>query len=218
MFIGHYALGFAAKRLVPAVSLGTLFLACQLADLLWPTFVLLGLERFEIAAGHTAVTPLRFTHYPYSHSLVALSGWMLAFALGHALLRRSGPFTAVVLGGLVMSHYLLDVVTHSPDMPLTLTGSTRLGLGLWDSKPATLIVELGLFAVCVALYVRATRPRDRKGAIGFALLIGFLLFTYFANLFGPPPPSVAAVAWSAQLLWLLVAWGYWLDRHREPRP
>ena len=214
MFIGHYALAFGAKKLTPLVSLGTLFMACQLADLLWPTFVMLGLEHFEVAPGDTAVTPLRFTHYPYSHSLVALVGWLLAFGLGHVLIKRSGWFTATVLGALVFSHYVLDVVTHRPDMPVTFGGEARLGLSLWNSKIATIAVEVTLFAIGVGLYTRATKPRDRAGSIGFIALIGFLVLTYFANLFGPPPPSVAAVAWSAQLLWLLVFWGYWLDRHR----
>jgi len=48
VFIGHFAVAFAAKRAVPEVSLGTLFLAAQLADLVWPTLVLLGFEQFAI--------------------------------------------------------------------------------------------------------------------------------------------------------------------------
>ena len=217
MFIGHYALGFGAKKLVPAVSLGTLFLGCQLADLLWPTFCALGLEHFEVAPGDTVVTPLRFTHYPFSHSLVALIGWMLAFGLGHMLLRRSNLFTAAVLAGLVLSHYVLDVLTHRPDMPVTLTGTARLGFALWDSKLATIAVEFALFALGAGTYLRVTKPRDRRGSWGLWTLIAFLLVTYFANLFGPPPPSVTAVTWSAQLLWLLVFWAFWVDRHRGVR-
>lgn len=214
MFIGHYALAFGAKKLTPVVSLGTLFLACQFADLLWPTFVMLGLERFEVAPGDTEVTPLRFVHYPYSHSLVALVGWMLAFGLAHLLLRRSTLFTAAVLAGLVFSHYVLDFITHRPDLPITLSGDARLGLSLWNSRLATIAVEVPMFALGVWLYARVTKPRDRAGSIGLYSLVAFLAITYLANLFGPPPPSVEAVAWSAQLLWLLVAWGYWLDRHR----
>ena len=217
MFIGHYALAFGAKRLTPSTSLGTLFVACQLADLLWPTFVLFGLEHFEIAPGDTVVTPLRFSHYPYSHSLVALSGWMLVFALGHMLLQRSSLFTAAVLGGLVLSHFVLDVLSHRPDMPITLHGDSRWGLELWSSLPATIAVESALFAFGVAVYMRATTQSDRVGSIGLVALLAFLVITYVANLFGPPPPSVTAVTWSAQALWLLVLWGYWVDRHRVLR-
>ena len=217
MFIGHFAVGFGAKRAVPAVSLGSLFLACQLADLLWPSFVLLGLERFEIDPGNTAFTPLDFVSYPYSHSLVALLGWGLAFAVLYRLVRRGTWAAALTLAAVVLSHWVLDVVSHRPDMPVTLHGPERLGLGLWNSVPATLAVELALLAAGVALYHRATAPRDRTGSIALWSLVGFLLVITFANLASPPPPSTTAVAWTAQAVWLLVAWGYWIDRHRQLR-
>jgi hypothetical protein len=217
MFIGHFAVGFAAKKAAPAVSLGSLFLACQLADLVWPTLVLAGIERVEVRPGVTVVTPLDFVHYPWSHSLVALLVWGAALGLTYRLLRRSAWTAPLVLGALVLSHWVLDFVSHRPDMPLTLTGPERLGLGLWSSLPATMIVELLLFALGVALYQRATAPKDRTGSYAFAGLVAFLLIVYFASLFGPPPPNAAAVAWSAQAMWLLVAWGYWIDRHRLPR-
>lgn len=217
MFIGHYALGFGAKKLAPTVSLGTLFLACQLADLLWPSLVLLGLEVVEIRPGDTVVTPLHFVSYPYSHSLVALLGWAAALGIGYLVIRRSRAVTAFVIGGLVISHWLLDFVTHRPDMPLTLSGSERFGLGLWNSFSATVAVELLLMVGGVALYLRSTEARDRRGSVGFWLLVVFLLTVYLANLLGPPPPSVRAVGWAGQALWLLVVWGYWVDRHRQPR-
>jgi len=217
MFIGHFALGFGAKRAAPTVSLGTLFLACQLADLLWPTLVLLGIEVVKVQPGDTAVTPLTFVSYPYSHSLVALLIWGALFGGGYVLIRKSRTLTGVVIGGLVLSHWVLDVLTHRPDMPITIGGSTRLGLDLWDSLPATVAIELLLFAVGVGLYARFTEARDRRGSFGFWGLVGFLVGVYFINLFGPPPPSAAAVAWGAQALWLLVIWGYWVDRHRQVR-
>ena len=68
MFIGHLGLAFGAKTAAPTVSLGTLFLACQFADLLWPMLVLLGVERVAIAPGATAMTPLDFVSYPYLFS------------------------------------------------------------------------------------------------------------------------------------------------------
>jgi hypothetical protein len=216
MFIGHFALAFGAKKLVPGVSLGTSFAAVQLADLAWPTFVLLGLERFEIHPGDTAFTPLEFVHYPYSHSLVALLGWALAFAALYMLVRRAPLRTGVVLAALVLSHWLLDFLSHRPDMPLTLHGAERFGLGLWDSVPATLVVESLLFAGGVFVYRSATRAIDRVGKVAFWALVGFLAVVYLANAFGPPPPSTAAVAWSAQAIWLLVLWAYWVDRRRAP--
>lgn len=217
MFIGHYAVALGAKRVAPALSLGALFLACQLADLVWPTLVLLGVERVAIHPGDTAVTPLAFIHYPYSHSLLALVAWGAVLGLGYPGVRRAPMRAGIVLAAVVVSHWVLDVVSHRPDMPLGLTGSTRLGLGLWNSLPATVIVEGLLFAVGLGLYVRATRPIDRTGSLALWGLVAFLLVTYVANLFGPPPRGPAAVAWAAQALWLTVAWGYWIDRHRQAR-
>jgi membrane-bound metal-dependent hydrolase YbcI (DUF457 family) len=214
VFIGHFGVGFAGKRAAPAASLGTLFLAAQFADLLWPNLVLLGIERVQVVPGVTAVTPLAFEHYPYSHSLLALVAWGTLFGWFYWLARRSRT-GAITVGVLVVSHWVLDVITHRQDMPLTLAGAQRVGLGLWNSVAATLVVELALFAGGLWFYLRATRPRDRTGSFALWALVVFLLIVYVASLFGPPPPSATAVAWSAQAMWLLVAWGFWIDQHRE---
>jgi membrane-bound metal-dependent hydrolase YbcI (DUF457 family) len=215
VFIGHFGLAFGAKKAVPAVSLGALFAACQLADLLWPTLLLLGHERVEIQPGATRFTPLDFVSYPYSHSLVALCLWGVVFGATYTALRRARISAFVTIALLVVSHWLLDYVTHRPDMPITVSGADRVGLGLWNSIPGTLAVEIAIFAIGLAVYLRATAPRDRIGSIGLWGLIGFLLVVYLAASFGPPPPSAAALAWSAQSLWLLVIWGYWIDNHRR---
>ncbi len=215
MFIGHYAIGLGAKRFAPAVSLGTFFLAVQFADLLWPTLVMMGIEHFEISPGITEVTPLDFTSYPYSHSMVMLLVWSVLFAGVYYLARGRRLVAASILAVSVFSHWLLDVATHRPDMPITVGGAQRLGLGLWNSMPASLVIELGLFAAGIYLYLQTTRATDRVGKYAFWGLMAFLTFIHFGNIFGPPPPSVTAVAWSAQGLWLVVLWGYWIDRHRE---
>lgn len=217
MFIGHFAVAFAAKRAAPELSLGTLFLAAQLADLVWPTLVMLGVESVAVAPGITRVTPLDFIHYPWSHSLTAMAFWGVALSVAWVGVRRGTPTAAIVIIAVVVSHWMLDWISHRPDMPLTLGGDTRVGLGLWNSMAGTLAVEGGLFAVCVALYARTTRALDRIGSWAFWGLVAFLVAVYLAALFGPPPPSSAAVAWSAQAIWLLVAWGYWVDRHRKNR-
>ena len=217
MFVGHFGLAFAAKKLEPRVSLATTFAAAQLADVVWPVFVLAGIERVAIAPGDTAVTPLRFESYPYTHSLVAAVVWALAFGGSHYAVRRR-PRAALVLGLLVVSHWLLDVASHRPDMPVSPWGPLRLGLGLWYSVSATVVVEGVIFLAGVALCVSATRGRDRTGRYGFAALVTLLAVLYAGNLLGPPPPSPAAVAWAGLLgAAILVAWAAWVDRHREPR-
>ena len=214
MFLGHFAVGLAAKRVAPRASLGTLFAAAQLADLLWPVFLLAHAEHVLVRPGATAATPLVFTSYPYSHSAAALVLWAALFAGGYALVRRKGWAAPLAIFALVLSHWVLDWVMHVPDLPLTLTGPARLGLGVWRSLPATLALELAALAAGVAIYVRATKPRDRVGRIGLAALLAFLLVVYLASVFGPPPPNERAIAWSGLAMWLLVAWGAWVDRHR----
>ena len=217
MFIGHFAMAFGAKKFAPQVSLGILLLACQLADIIWPNLVLLGIEVLEVDPGNTVITPLNFQHYPYSHSLVALVLWSAIFAVTYALLRRSGTKAAIVIALLVLSHWFLDVLTHRPDMPITLSDSSVIGLGLWNYPVIAVPLELLLFGAGVWLYIRHTMPLDRQGSIGFWGLILFLLVVYSANLLGPPPPSSTAVAWSAQAVWILIAWGFWVDHHRTRR-
>ena len=213
MFIGHFGAGFGAKAVTKEVSLGTLFLAAQFLDLLWPTLLLLGVERVRIVPGATAVTPLLFEHYPVSHSLLAVMGWAVALAGVHFWLKRNRK-SATVLGVLVTSHWLLDVIVHQPDLPLYPGASTLMGFNLWSSMPATIAVEVPLFASGVWLYVRTTTPTDKAGKWGLWALVAFLLAVYAGNLFGSPPPSVVAIAWLGQLQWLLVIWAYWVDGHR----
>jgi membrane-bound metal-dependent hydrolase YbcI (DUF457 family) len=212
MFIGHYAVGLAAKRVEPSLSLAALLAAAQLVDLLWPIFVLAGFERVEVAPGNTPFTPLAFTHYPWSHSLVMCVAWAVAF--GALVLRRAKAWRAAgVVAALVVSHWVLDFLSHGPDMPLW-PGSPRFGLGLWRSVPATLIVEISMFAAGIALYAGATRARDRVGTWSLIGLLGLLSALYIGNVLGPPPPSATAVAVSALALWLIPAWGSWIERHR----
>lgn len=213
MFIGHFAIGFASKAVAPRVSLGTLFLAAQFADLLWPSLLLLGLERVRIVPGATVVTPLEFEHYPISHSLVALAGWSLVFALAHFAVRRDLR-AAAVLAALVTSHWLLDAVMHRPDLPLYPGSAVMAGAAVWNSLPLSLAIELALFAAGVWSYARITRPADGIGRWAFVGLAAMLLLIHAGNLLGPPPPSVQAIAWLGQAQWLFVLWAYWIDRHR----
>jgi hypothetical protein len=214
MFIGHFGVGLAAKKFAPKTSLGTLFLSVQLVDLLWPMFLLLGLEHVRIDVGNTVVTPLDFYDYPISHSLLGVAVWSVLLGLIYYGLRRY-PRGAWVVGAGVLSHWVLDAISHCPDLLLMPGGSTRVGLCLWNSLPATVIVEGAIFFGGLALYLRSTTARDHTGRYALWALIAFLVVAYVGNLWGPPPPSVNALALVGLGAWLLVAWGYWIDRHRE---
>jgi hypothetical protein len=214
LFLGHYAAALSAKRAAPRVSLGGLFAAAAFLDLVWPVLVIGGVERVAVAPGATAFTPLDFQYYPYSHSLLMSVVWGAVFGAAYVWLTRDRR-GAVVLGLLVVSHWVLDAIAHRPDLPLTLDGDARVGLGLWSSVPGTLAVELAMFGAGVLLYTRATSARDRLGGAGFLAFSAFLLVIYAAAAFGPPPPSAAAVAWSDMAQWLVILWAMWIDRHRS---
>jgi hypothetical protein len=205
MFLGHFAVGLAGRSFTPAVSLGTWFLAVQLVDLLWPLFLLAGLEHVRIAPGITAFTPLDFYHYPITHSLVGGVVWAGLLAIVSRRVYRDRSVLWLLAGG-VLSHWILDAVAHRPDLPV-LPGGPFVGLGLWHSVGATLAVELTLFGCGLALYVRARQPR-----LTFWLLIGGLVLVYLGAAFGPPPPDVNTLAFSALAVWLFVGWAWFADR------
>ncbi len=213
MFVGHIGVALAAKRAAPRTSLGTLVAAAVWIDLVWPVLLLAGVERVRIDPGNTAFTPLDFEWYPFTHGAVSVVAWSVAFGLAYLawIGYRRG---AVVAAALVASHWVLDAVVHRPDLPLLWRGP-KVGLGLWESVPATLAVELAIFAIGLALYARGFRARDRTGRWALAGLIAFLLAAYLANVFGPPPPSERAIAIGGLAQWLFVAWAAWVDRHRR---
>lgn len=216
MFLGHFAMAYGAKRIAPRASLGTLFAASQLPDLVWPWLVLAGVEHATIAPGDTAVTPLRFDSYPVSHSLLTVAAWGTAFGAIH-FWRKRRRADAALLAVLALSHWVLDFVSHRPDMPVW-PGGPRLGLGLWNSVPATLVVELVMFAAGLWLALSATRSRDVLGRRGFGVLAALLLAVYAASATSPPPPSMEAVGWTGAIGGMaFVALAAWVDRHREPK-
>jgi len=215
LFIGHFGVGFAAKKFTRKISLGTLFLAAQFIDLLWPFFVILGIEKVAIDPGNTAFTPLDFIYYPFSHSLLGALLWALIFGAVYYFIKKDLK-SSFILGLLVLSHWILDFITHRPDLPLFLGGDSPLvGLGLWNSIIATVIIESLIFIVGVYFYFSVTKAKNKIGNYSLWSLIIFLVIVYLLNLFGPPPNSVDAIGYVGLSQWLLIAWAYWIDRNRS---
>jgi hypothetical protein len=214
MFIGHFAVGFAAKRFAPRSSEAVLLAAPLLADILWPVFLLLGWEQVRIDPGNTRFTPFDFVSYPWSHSLLMLCVWATAFgAIYYAITRYWSGAIAIWIG--VVSHWVLDWVTHRPDMPLV-PGGSRYGLGLWNSIAGTMVVEILMFAAGVWMYPRATQAKDGVGGWAFIAYVALLLVIYVADAFGSTPDSVKEVAWLAIALPIVfLPWAGWFDRHRS---
>jgi hypothetical protein len=215
VFIGHDAVAFAAKNGTRRTSLGTLMMAANWLDLVWPLFLILGIEHVRIRGGSDPFLILDFYDYPWTHSLVMSLVWSVAFGAVYWVVTR---YTrgAIVTGALVFSHWVLDFVTHIPDLPLTPHGQT-VGLGLWKSVAATLVIESALFIAGIFLYVRTTRARDRIGTWALVALIAFLVVVYAASVLGPPPPDVKPIGYIGLAAWLFPLWGWWVDRHREAR-
>ena len=216
MFVGHYAVGLAAKQFAPRTSLGVLIAAPILLDLLWPIFLLIGWEHVSIVESVNPFLRLQFDSYPLSHGLVAVVGWATLFASVYFGFARQLA-GAITVWFLVLSHWLMDYIVHRPDLPLYAGSSRLLGLGLWNRRWATIAVELSLLAAGIAIYAFRTRAKDKIGEFGFWAFVAVIVALYGAVVFGPPPPSINKLAIGALLSLLFVPWAWWFDSHREPR-
>jgi hypothetical protein len=214
MFIGHFAVGFGAKRAAPRTSLTALLAAALFLDVLWPIFLWLGLERVRIEPGNTPFTPLDFESYPYSHSLLMALVWAGLWAGVYFAVKRYGA-GALGLGIAVFSHWVLDWISHRPDLPLFPWGGPKVGLGLWNSVPLTAITEIGLFVAGLGLYLSATRAKNWQGHVSLWGLAAVLAFLYVGTVRGAPPPSLQALKVVSTAMILFLVWFWWIDRSRE---
>jgi hypothetical protein len=213
VILGHPAVGFASKRVAPRVPLAWLIAAPLWLDLIWPLFLLAGIETVRIDPGNTVVTPLDLHDFPWSHSLLMSIVWSALLGGVYFGLRRDRS-GALLVGCGVFSHWLFDFFMHDRDMPLFPGSDTHVGLGLWNSLPGTLLLEIPLFVVGVWAYVSGTMARDRIGHVAFWSMIAFFVIVYVSALFGPLPPDETAIAYGALLGWIFVPWAAWIDRHR----
>ncbi|HTT61519.1 MAG TPA: metal-dependent hydrolase [Bryobacteraceae bacterium] len=217
MLVGHFAVGLAAKRMEPAISVGTLVLASMLADFLWCILLLAGIEHVQFQPGIGAANYIAASDIAISHSLLTDGLWAALLAAVYFLRRRSLRGAWVIFGA-VLSHWVLDWISHRPDMPLSPGGHTYFGLGLWSSIPAAVIVEGGFWGLALVVYARATRPKNRMGVYAYWSIAALLTLAWYNNLAGPPPrnPRTAPVA-SLVFFSLAVAWAYWMNRLRPGR-
>lgn len=216
MFIGHFAAGLASKKADNSISLGWAFFAAQWLDLLWPVLLLTGTEKVELRSDPHSPIPLSFTHYPVSHSLLAVTGWAVLIALIYYLIKKKGR-AAIIIGLLVLSHWLLDLLVHIPDLPISPYSDSRFGLGLWNQPYLALIIELTLFAGGLFLYISSTKPVAGKSQWVLWSLAGFLLVIHLMNVLGPPPNTIEPIAWVGLSQWLLVFWADRADKKRVAR-
>jgi len=216
MFIGHYAVSLALRKVEKNASLGMLFLAVQFVDILFFTFVLLGLERINIVKNFTPSTHFELIYMPYTHSLAASFLWAGLVYLAFRLLTPSASSTALVMALAVLSHWFLDVIVHTPDLPLWDNTSPKVGFGLWHNPIATYMVEAALILMGLWLYLRSTTATSLIGKYGMGAFVTALLLVNAVNLFGPPvSESKVAFAVSALMIYFVFAGAaHWLDGKR----
>jgi hypothetical protein len=222
MFLGHFGVAFALKRAEPKLSLGTLFVATQLVDLLWGVFLLLGWEHVRILPDDNPLLTLQFYDYPISHSLVGALGWGLAAAA----LYYSWPTrdttrhwqASALVGAAVASHWLLDLIVHVPDLPLAGNDSPKLGLGLWRHFGLSVALELLVLGAGFAIYLKGRSRRHPVRPVRLAIVLILLVGTYAASIVGPPPSSATTIG-AADIVFMLfvAALAAWADRAAEHR-
>jgi hypothetical protein len=214
LFLGHYGVAFALKRVEPKVSLGTLFLATQLVDLLWGAFLLLGWEHVRVLPDENPLLTLQFYDYPITHSLVGGLAWgLVAAALYYSWPTRDTTRhwqASALVGAAVVSHWFLDLVVHVRDLPLAGNDSLKVGLGLWRHLGLSVGLELIVLAAGVALYVRSRSRRHPVRPVRLAVVLVLLVGTYAASILGPPPASVTPIGLGdvvfLSVIALLAAW------------
>lgn len=218
MFVGHYAAGLVLKKAHRNLNLGWIFLAVMLPDMLLGIFVLLGIERIEIPADYQNLHYLMFD-FPYSHGLAATIGWtILVFFLAKTFCPKTEPVrnkVAVIIAASFFSHFILDIIVHIPEIPMVGSHSYKIGLGLWNSLPAALALEISLAMIGLVVYLRTARDKSFKTKAGIVFLIGLLSVFTSGQAFSPTPTPdilpVIAIQWivTGVVVSLLA---FWLDR------
>lgn len=213
MFVGHYGVSFAARKLEPSIPLWVLFLAVQFLDVLWAPLVLAGVEKVRIVPGFTATNPLDLYYMPYTHGLIAAVLWSCIGGIAYQLVARPSRRRASVIVGLaVFSHWVLDFIVHRPDLPLY-DNTAKVGLGLWNAPVLAFLLEVAILFGGMWFCLRGRLARSMG-----TLVFGVVMFAFEAYIFfGPPPVSggaIAATALFAYAVFAAVIW--WLQDRRRP--
>ncbi len=224
MFIGHYGASFVAATQPKAPPLGTLFVAAQLIDFGFFSFLIAGIEKARLVPGTTVMNPMDLYSMPWTHSLVGAAAWGIGFALLLLLASRSAV-TAAIGGIVVLSHWLIDLLVHTQD--LTIIGTPpKLGLGLWNYPLVEMPLELVFAFGGLAWYLSQTKATHAAGRFGPWLLAlvmaGLQAFNWFGPqptaIIDPPPVEMAPLGLFAYVLMAVIAWWMASARVRRVQP
>lgn len=221
MFVGHYAASLVLKRVDKNVSLGLLFLAVQFVDLLFFPFVLMGIEKFSIFENYTESTHFILEFMPFTHSLFASLLWAAAIYIVFRFFPSKSSTNkkkiALILAIAVLSHWFMDLIVHTPDLPLLSDSSIKIGLGLWNNDIATYVLETILLLIGLRLYLKSTKGTAFIGKYGMIIFVAIMILINANNIFGPPfGEDVLTMSLSAIMMYLFFAGvAFWLDRKRS---
>jgi membrane-bound metal-dependent hydrolase YbcI (DUF457 family) len=218
MFIGHFGLSFGAKKVAPGVSLGTMFIATQFVDILWPFFLISNVEHVNIIPGYTEMNAFEFVHYPYTHSLLMGLVWGIILGGIYWVIKKDTR-SSIVVGLGVLSHWFLDLIVHVPDLPWTPWGDSKVGFGLWNHLALTLILEGIVFGAGIYFYMAATKAKNRIGSWGLLSLIILLIIATVGSIASPPPsgPLMNMFVSFNVLMVIIIGLAYWVDANREAK-
>ena len=217
MFVGHYAAALALKKVERKASLGLLFLAVQFVDILFFPLVLLGIERINVIENFTQSTHFELEYMPYTHSLFASFLCAGFIYIVFRIVPPGSKSVALVMGIAVLSHWFLDLIVHTPDLPIWSDGSKKLGFGLWNNAFATYAFEAAFLITGLWLYLRSTTATSSIGKYGMGGFVVILLVVNAVNIFGPPfGDSKVSLAISALAMYFVFAGAaHWLDGKRS---
>jgi hypothetical protein len=217
MFVGHYAPVFALAAARREPSLGAGFVAVQLVDLGFFSLSYFGIEKWRPNPTLEGFTPIDLYYMPFTHSLAGSAAWALGAAAITAMLSPAGrrALNALIIGALVLSHWVLDLIVHRHDLTLLHDGEEKLGFALWDHPALVVPLELGLLFAGFALFMRATKPKGMMGKLMPWVLLTLLLAVQAFNWFTPPesdPALFSILGVSVYLTFAALAWA--TDRAR----
>ncbi len=215
MFVGHYAAAYALKAKQPNASLAVLFIAVQFVDILFFPFVLFGVEKLEFVENYTEVNNFQMDYYPFTHGLISSVVWAIFAYVLFVFVFNKGKKVALVVALAILSHWFIDVIVHTADLPL-LSGDPKFGFGLWNNKNAAFIVEIALLIFAYLWYLNTTKAV--KNGINFAnwIFITFLIVVNYLNFYVlPPSNNINELTISALVsFFLLAGLAYFVDKTR----
>ena len=210
MLIGHYGAALGLRSVSPTLPLWALFVIVQLVDIVFFVLSPLGIETLEFFPGVSGPLAMDLVAVPYTHSLLlnlVYAGVILAIGVGVGHARLGAGIAAAFF-----SHWVLDYLVHRPDLPLTPSEDTKVGLEWWSPTVLGLTVELSVLAVGGTLLYRTIKaPHAQRRLLVFLSVMAVIQIGYMVL---PPLEPVWALAIGAQLLYAgLAAAAWWYEGH-----